>query len=225
MNTYDLPTNLIEPPAYEAVAFEDIEEDKFYFVRMTKTDGILVDMVLFTDPFPRGSVRRVKDENTVRPFLVATRGFKRVVEKAILDEAGVSIAGEHANKVVSMDEFLSFFDDPEDPEFEMAFTKLPYAKDAEDHLIPTDWLEHDLNSHPLRFPVGKEYIKMEFNPSEYGYVFYKEATVSTNASASATSATNAVSSASAGQRRGTRRPRRKQRKTRSRLNRRRYSSQ
>jgi hypothetical protein len=203
MNTYGLPDHLIQPPAYEAVAFEDIEEDKFYYVRMTKANGSLVDMVLFTDPSPRW-----KNAEEVRPKLVASRGFKRVVDEAILAEAGVSVADEHANKVVARDEFLSYFEDPDDPEFEEAFFKLPYAKDAENKLIPEDWFEHQVY---LTFPVGKEYIKMEFDPTEYGYVFYKEAA--------------SAITANVGQRRGTRRPRRKQRKTRRRLNRRRYSSQ
>ncbi len=139
MNTYDLPDRLIEPPAYEAVAFEDIEEDKFYYVRMTKYDGSFVDMILFTDPSPRW-----KNEEKVRPKLVASRKFKRVVDIDILAEAGVEVADEHANKVVSMDEFLSYFEDPDDPEFEEAFFKLPYAKDAEDKLIPEDWFEHQV---------------------------------------------------------------------------------
>lgn len=146
-------------PDYVPVAFEDLEKDKFYYVRMTTHDLSFSDMILYTD-----RTSTWKDDKEVHTYQIASRKFKRVFEPAVL--------AEHAGKVLTMDEVDDLVTE--------IFHQLPYATDETGSLMPAPWHAHP---YPLKYTISREHIKMEISDAEYGYVFFKkaEAAVTNNA--------------------------------------------
>ena len=71
MEDWELVEGVFGPPEYEPVAFEDLEIDKFYYVRMTTHVLSFSDMILLTYR---------KNEREVRSYLIASRKYKRVHE-------------------------------------------------------------------------------------------------------------------------------------------------
>jgi hypothetical protein len=182
-----LPDEVFGPPDYEPVSFENLDQDTMYPVRMTTHDHGFVDLILQTT-----HAVNWRTADTVRPKLMATRQFKRVfniekmLEEGILipdeaeaaeDEDGnvplhVADVAHHEGEDVTMDTFTEILGDH--GRAEEVFKKLPYAKDANDMLVPNDdWLVHDAD-FLMTYPVGKDFIKMEINGEEYGYVFFKK---------------------------------------------------
>lgn len=151
MDSWDSIEGVFGPPDYVPVAFDDLEKDKFYYVRMTTPTLSFSDMILYTDIKPNW-----KNDEEVRPYLIASRKYKRVFEPAVLQE--------HSGKILTMDEV-------DDLVTEM-FDQFPYATDETGTLMPAPWHEH---SFPLKYPISKEHIKMEISDTEYGYVFFKKA--------------------------------------------------
>jgi hypothetical protein len=64
----------------------------------------------------------------------------------------------------TMDEFLEL-------DAEETFHRLPYAKDDNDQLVPDEWMIHRFQ---MTYPIDKDRMKMEIDPDEYSYVFFKK---------------------------------------------------
>ena len=184
MNDPELPETPFSPPDYVPVSFENLEQDKYYLVRMTTHGLFFSDLLLFT-----GHAVNWKNADRVRPKLDASRKFKRIfsiekmLETGILipdeqeeveaDEEGnlplrVGDVNQHDGEIVTMDQFTEIVNHPRAEE---VFNKLPYATGENGVLLPDEWFEHPV---PLTYPINKDDIKMEVSDAEYGYVFFKK---------------------------------------------------
>jgi hypothetical protein len=182
-NVFLLPDGVFGPPEYNPVSFENLEQDTFYLVRMTApVTHAFVDLVLLTT-----HALTWKTADRVRPKLLATRKFKRMFdiqtmldqgliipdgEEGVMDEEGnfpphVSDVNQHDGEATTLDDFTEIVDHPRAEE---VFFKLPYATDENGALVPDEWFEHDVL---MTYPILKDEVKMEVDPAEVGYVFYK----------------------------------------------------
>jgi hypothetical protein len=182
-NVFLLPDGVFGPPEYSPVSFENLEQDTFYLVRMTSPiTHAFVDLVLLTTHAPTW-----KTADRVRPKLLATRKFKRRFdiqtmldqgliipdgEEGEMDEEGnfpphVSDVNQHDGEATTLDDFTEIVDHPRAEE---VFFKLPYATDENGAMVPDEWFEHDVL---MTYPIMKDEIRMEVDPAEHSYVFYR----------------------------------------------------
>ena len=183
-NAFILPDEVFGPPEYAPVSFENLEQDTVYLVRMTTPDLAFVDLALQTT-----HAENWRTAVSIRPYLIATRNFKRVFDLEKLLENGIIIpdgeeaeedengnaplhvadVAQHENEILTFDEFIAIVGDYGDTD--ATFKRLPYAMDANEVLVPEDWKIHDFD---LIYSVSKDFIKMEISDAEYGYVFFKK---------------------------------------------------
>jgi len=185
----NLPEGILEPPGYTPVSFENIEQDTWYFVRMTTHRPIFTDLLIYTGHAPGW-----KYDDQIRPVLHGQRWYKHVFDIPILLEHGiivpdgdevesifnnngyeftpkqVSEVAQHADEIVTESEYDEIVGDH--PDGDIGFAKLPYAKDANDVLMTTPW---EVFEHTWTYPIYKDLINMEIDPEHHSYVIYKKA--------------------------------------------------
>lgn len=183
-NVIELPNEVFGPPDYAPVSFENLEQDTPYLVRMTSHSLEFIDLLLQTT-----HAENWKTETTVRPILVARRGYKRILSIQKMIEGGLVIADDeeavedadgdipfhvadllqHDGEVVEILGFSELVDDH--GKAEDVFRTFEYATDANGLPVPGEWSILDFQ---MIFAVGKDFIKMEISNAEYGYVFFKK---------------------------------------------------
>jgi hypothetical protein len=166
-NAFELHEGLIGPPHYAPVSYGNLQQDTIYVVRVTypHPSNNMIDMLLQTVHGPLW-----KNDLRVRPFWLATRGFKRKIDRQRVLDAGLIVPEDKENEIVSLKEFTDLVGDHANTEG--VFKTLDYAKDENDALIPDEWIPVD---DPPFFKVYAEHTKMEIHPGELGYVFFNPA--------------------------------------------------
>ena len=163
--------------AYPQVNFENIEGDRYYYVRLQTApyEGGppgFTDYIFFTDT----TVPGWKTQFYVKPYERFSRGYKRVFTSQLLVQEGAPLpanAAELEGSFMGNVEYTASFDEDNImnaaivPRIARAWAKMPYAVDDAGEFVFEPW-----QAEGLPFPLFMLRANIDPEQGQDGYTFY-----------------------------------------------------